>query len=176
MILKTKSLKIIQCDEEILKEAIKGNANIASKLNVKVPDNWTEFGKEALQYALNKLEENSSESGWWTYLPIYKSENKLIGIGGYKGKPTIEGEVEVGYEIAQEYRSQGLATEMTNALIENAFKNHQVKLVSAHTLGEFNPSTKVLIKCGFEKVDELNNPDEGSIWKWELQKNKYINL
>jgi len=176
MILETARLKIIQCDVEILEEAVKGNSNVATKLDVKVPENWTEFGKEALEYVINKLEENTSESGWWTYLPIHKSENKLIGSGGYKGKPTQGGEIEIGYEIAPKYRNQGFATEFTIALIENAFKDDYVKLISAHTLGEFNPSTKVLLKCGFEKVDELNDPDEGIIWKWELQKNKYIKV
>lgn len=174
MILETKRLKIFQCDEEILEEAIKGNSNIAAKLNVETQDNWTEFGKEALQYAHNKLKENNSEKGWWTYLPVLKSENKLIGSGGYKGSPTNKGEVEIGYEIAPEFRNQGLATEMTEALVKNAFECSQVKLVSAHTLGEFNASTQVLLKCGFVKVDELNDPDEGSIWKWELQKNNTL--
>lgn len=170
MILETKRLKIIQCDKEILEEAVKSNANIATKLNVKVAENWTEFGKEALEYVISKLEDNTSERGWWTYFPIHKSENKLIGSGGYKGKPTRGGEIEIGYEIAPEYRNQGFATEFTLALIENAFKYKQVKLISAHTLAEFNPSTKVLTKCGFEKVDELSDPDEGTIWKWEFQK------
>lgn len=174
MVIETDRLMIVQCDEAILIEAIKGNSNIAHKLGVDVPDNWTEFGKEALQYAHNKLEKNSSERGWWTYLPILKSENILIGSGGYKGKPTNEGEIEIGYEITPEFRNQGLATELAKALVENAFEFDQVKLISAHTLGEFNPSTKVLLKCGFEKVEELNDPDEGIIWKWELLKNKTL--
>ena len=75
-----------------------------------------------------------------------------------------------GYEIAPAYRNRGLATEMTKGLIENALKDERVTSIIAHTLGQPTPSTKVLQKCGFEKVDELNDPDEGLIWKWELKR------
>ena len=57
---------------------------------------------------------------------------------------------------------------MAKGLIENALKDKSVKTIIAHTLAEDNPSTKVLQKCGFEKVQEINDPEDGLIWKWEL--------
>lgn len=170
MIIETKNLRLIQCDTEILKEAISGNENLSKKLGVTVLDNWTEFGVGALEYSLGKLSANENESGWWTYFPIHKQNNRLIGSGGYQGKPTIEGTVEIGYEITPDYRNRGLATEMTKGLIENAFRNDKVKSIIALTLGQENPSTKVLTKCGFDKIEEINDPDEGIIWKWELKR------
>jgi hypothetical protein len=59
---------------------------------------------------------------------------------------------------------------MTMGLVENAFRNDNVKSIIAHTLGQENPSTKVLTKCGFDKIEEINDPDEGIIWKWELKR------
>lgn len=174
MAIETKNLKLIPCDTEILKSAIQGNEFIAAKLNVTVPDNWTVFGVGALEYSLERLIESEDEKNWWTYFPIHKQDNILIGSGGYKGKPTTDGIVELGYEISPNYRNRGLATEMTKGLIENAFKNDMVKSIIAHTLGQENPSTKVLTKCGFDKIEELNDSDEGIIWKWEL-KRKEIN-
>lgn len=168
MTIETENLRIIQCDAEILKGAISGNGKLAKILNLTVADNWTEFGIEALQYALDKLSESVEEKGWWTYFPVHKKDNKLIGSGGYKGSPTGDGTVEIGYEITPDYRNRGLATEMTMGLVENAFKDNRVKAILAHTLGEENPSTKVLTKCGFEKREDINNPDFGLIWKWEL--------
>ncbi|MFZ6053035.1 GNAT family N-acetyltransferase [Halocola ammonii] len=168
--LKTKNLKIIPCNTEILQSAIDGNDKLAEQLNVDVPENWTQFGVGALQYAHDKLVQSEDEIGWWTHFPILVEENKLIGSGGYKGKPTEEGTVEVGYEIAPDYRNRGLATELTNGLVQKAFSDSRVKSVIAHTLGEDNPSTKVLRKCGFKIVDEINDSDDGLIWKWELKK------
>ena len=170
MTIETKNLRLIPCDTEMLKSAIQGNEILAKKINVTVVDNWTEFGIGALKYALDKLTESQEEKNWWTYFPIYKQDNKLIGSGGYKGKPTTDGTVELGYEIATEYRNRGLATEMTRGLIENAFRDDRVTSIIAHTLGQDNPSTKVLQKCGFEKVEEINDPDDGLIWKWEVRR------
>ncbi|HEX8515892.1 MAG TPA: GNAT family N-acetyltransferase [Bacteroidia bacterium] len=168
--IETKNLKLIPCDTEILKSAIAGNEILARKINVTVENNWSEFGVGALQYSLDKLTGSEEEKNWWTYFPVYKQDNKLIGSGGYKGKPSADGTVELGYEIAPRYRNRGIATEMAKGLIENAFKDERVKSIIAHTLGQENPSTKVLQKCGFEKVDEINDPDDGLVWKWELKK------
>jgi len=170
MTIETKNLKLIPCDTDILKSAIEGNEILANKLKVTVQGNWTEFGVGALKYSLDRLTESEEEKNWWTYFPIHKQDNKLIGSGGYKGKPTTEGTVEVGYEIASGYRNRGLATEMTKGLIENAFRDDRVTSIIAHTLGQENPSTKVLQKCGFEKVEEINDPEDGLIWKWELKR------
>ena len=43
-----------------------------------------------------------------------------------------------------------------------------VTIVSAHTLGADNPSTAVLRKSGFRRVAELDDPEVGPIWRWEL--------
>lgn len=170
MKIETRNLTLIPCDTEMLKSAIEGNETLANKIKVTVHDNWTEFGIGPLQYSLDKLTENEEEKNWWTYFPIYNLDNKLIGSGGYKGKPSNDGKVELGYEIAPNYRNRGLATEMTMGLIENAFSDKRVKSIIAHTLGHENPSTKVLQKCGFVKVEEIIDPDDGYIWKWELKK------
>ena len=170
MTIETKNLKLILCDKEILIAAIKGNEFLEKKLNVSVQENWTEFGVGAFQYVLDKLSEDIEDNNWWTYFPIHKNDNKIIGSGGYKGKPTQDGTVELGYEIAPKYRNQGLATEMTKGFIENALKDNRVKSVIAYTLAQENPSTKVLLKCGFEMVQEINDLEEGLIWKWKLKR------
>src|SRR5688572_1999529 len=98
--IETKNLKLNPCDADILKAAIEGNNDLAKKLNVTVNDNWTEFGTEALKYALDQLLKDKAQTGWWTYFPIHRYDNTLIGSGGYKGAPTGDGIVELGYEIA----------------------------------------------------------------------------
>jgi [ribosomal protein S5]-alanine N-acetyltransferase len=162
-------LELIACDASTLEIAISGNEALAAHLGVSVPDNWTEFGVPALQYALDKIISSEEEKNWWTYFPIHKRDNKLAGSCGYKGKP-VDGIVEIGYEIAPEYRNKGLATELANALVKNAFSFPDVHAVTAHTLGEENASTKVLSKCGFEIVEEITDPDHGLVWKWEVRR------
>jgi [ribosomal protein S5]-alanine N-acetyltransferase len=44
-----------------------------------------------------------------------------------------------------------------------------VKVVCAHTLAEENASTWVLARCGFRRVAELVDPEEGPLWRWEIE-------
>lgn len=170
MIIETKRLRLVAGDREMLTSAIQGNTVLSEKLGAEVPENWTEFGTVALQYSLDRMREKDEEKNWWTYFPIHKIDNVLIGSGGYKGSPGADGTVEIGYEIAPSYRDHGLATEMAGALVAHAFKDERVKAVIAHTLGGINPSTGVLKKCGFRKTIEINDPDDGLIWQWEIKK------
>ncbi len=168
--LETDRLLLISCTPELLEQALAGDTALAAYLRVKVPENWTEFGAPALSYALDKLKGSDSDQNWWTYFPIHKQDNTLIGTYGYKGPPNARGEAEIGYEIAEAYRNKGLATELANALADNAFAAEEVTSVLAHTLGEPNASTKVLTKCGFQKTEVIEDEEEGTIWKWELKR------
>jgi ribosomal-protein-alanine N-acetyltransferase len=173
MMIETKNLRLIPCNREILNKAIEGNNELGSLLDLQIADNWTEFGVEPLKYALNLMLKDQEEIGWLTYFPIHKQDNKLIGSGGYKGKPTEYGTVEIGYEITPAYRNKGFATEMAKGLISNAFTDNSVKLIIAHTLPEENASTKILTRFGFVKTGEIMDPDDGLIWKWELKKDDF---
>jgi ribosomal-protein-alanine N-acetyltransferase len=173
MSIETKNLRLIPGTREILDKAISGNHELGQLLNVQIPPNWTEFGVEPLKYTLNLILKDKEEIGWVTYFPIHKQDNTLIGSCGYKGKPTEKGEVEIGYEIAPDYRKKGYATEITQGLISHAFADQRVKTIIAHTLPEENASTKILTKFKFIKVGEIHDPEDGNIWKWELKKDNF---
>ncbi len=166
----TERLKLIACNQQTLTSAIQGNQALSSHINAIVPQGWSQFGNVALQHALNKLNTATDEQGWWSYLPIHKATNTLIGLCGYKGKPNPDGMVEIGYEIKTEYQNQGLATELALALITHAYTHQAVLYIQAHTLGQINASNRVLIKCGFEKTAEVDGKDLGTLWKWTLHK------
>ena len=57
----------------------------------------------------------------------------LLGTCGYKGSPE-DGMVEIGYEMHEDYRLQGLTTEAAKALINFAFADPNVETVRAHTI------------------------------------------
>jgi ribosomal-protein-alanine N-acetyltransferase len=101
---------------------------------------------------------------------VHRVDQLVIGAAGFKGPPAVESErrvCEIAYGIVPTYRSQGFATETAAALVNYAVANGQVTLVRAHTLPEPNASTRVLTKCGFQKVGEVIDPDDGLVWRWE---------
>ncbi len=104
------------------------------------------------------------------YFFIHSTDRKLVGSGGFKGKPDDAGTVEIGYAVASAYRGKGLATEAASGLIDFAFSNSQTQTVQAHTLAEENESVRVLRKVGMQFVKELYDPEDGNIWQWQLRR------
>jgi RimJ/RimL family protein N-acetyltransferase len=104
------------------------------------------------------------------YFFVHQPDRKLIGNGGFKGKPDEAGTVEIGYAVAPAYRRKGLATEAAQGLIDFAFSHPQIRTIQAHTLAEENESVRVLRKVGMKFVKELNDLEDGDIWQWQLKR------
>ncbi len=93
-----------------------------------------------------------------------------VGRCGFKGPPDAEGMVEIAYGVDPEEQGKGYATEAAAALVKYAFSDPRVRVVRAHTLPESNASTRVLSKCGFQRVGEVVDPEDGFVWRWEKAK------
>lgn len=170
LILETPRMWLVSCSIPLYETILRHDREIADYLGIEVRPDWTEFGDEPSVYSMERVRTHPNEEIWWQYLAVHKSENLLIGAGGYKGGPNRFGVVEIGYEIAANYRNQGYATEFAQALIQFAFANETVKIVHAHTRAEPNASTHVLKKCGMQFVQELFDPEDGTIWQWKVSR------
>jgi [ribosomal protein S5]-alanine N-acetyltransferase len=168
--IETPRMRLVVCTAPMLEALLRGHRSLGQFLGVEVPLLWSEYGDEIFEFTLKKVREKPMDAPWWSYLAVLKAENRLIGSCGYKGPPDKEGLVEIGYEIAEEYRGFGLATETARALIDYAFGFPRVRAVKANTLAEVNASGSVLQKCGMKKVAELFDPDEGEVWQWRVNR------
>lgn len=164
----TEHLILEPCTIEHLEKLLAGASAFKNAFGVEVVDGYLEF-PNAIPYLIEKLRSGCLKE-WWSYMILHKKDKSLIGLGGYKGPPDSQGVVEIGYGIAPAYRGKGYATEAASALIGNAINIAGVNVVWAHTLPEFNASTKVLQKCGMERVAEIIDPDDGQVWRWQLKK------
>lgn len=171
--LSTPRLIMINSTRDLLEGILMGENVLASILDIRIANPWSEFGDAPFKYALEKVNSDPGSAIWWSWLPILISENTLIGNCGYKGPPA-NGMVEIGYEVALDYRNRGFATEIAKALIRNAFTFQDVDLVMAHTLADENASVHVLRKCGFHFDGELVDPEDGNIWRWKLPRAQYV--
>ena len=98
---------------------------------------------------------------------VHRVTNVRVGTGGFKGPPDADGMVEIAYGVAPEHQGRGYATEAAEALVAYAFGNGQVRVVRAHTLPENDASKRVLEKCGFRFIGEVDDPEDGLVWRWE---------
>jgi [ribosomal protein S5]-alanine N-acetyltransferase len=98
---------------------------------------------------------------------VHLSTGITIGQCGFKGPPDADGMVEIAYGVASEHEGKGYATEAARALVAYALSVDKVKLVRAHTLPTSNASKRVLAKCGFQFVGEINDPEDGLVWRFQ---------
>ena len=97
----------------------------------------------------------------------HRDGGNALGQCGFKGPPDADGMVEIAYAVNPEHEGQGYATEAAEALVSYAFSHSQVRVVRAHTLPESNASTRILTKCGFRRLGEIVDPEDGPVWRWE---------
>ena len=125
--------------------------------------------KAELSAAWLALLDGSTSADPWIhgFMLVHRISGVVIGRCGFKGPPEADGVVEIAYGVAPEHQGKGYATEAAAALVKYAFSNRQVRVVRAHTLPEPNASTRVLTKCGFQRVGEVIDPEDGLVWRWE---------
>jgi len=158
----TERLDLVPATPAGLRAALDSTTTLGAHLDAVVPAGWPPEYVDplALQFTLDRLAQHPQEDGWWMYFAVLRQAQPrtLIGVAGYKGPPTPEATVEIGYGIVPEQRRRGFATEAARALIGHAFAIPTIDRVLAETLPELVPSIGVLHKCGFRLLGEGSEP------------------
>jgi ribosomal-protein-alanine N-acetyltransferase len=162
-------LKLVDGNLELLTAALAGEGALAALLGVSVADDWAGF-PEALPILRASYTENPEGHEWGSLFFVEPRARVLVGFGGFKGPPSSDALVEIGYAIAPAFQGQGLATDAVGQMVRRAFEDATVRAVDAHTLGRANPSTRVLEKSGFRRVGEAHDPDDGLVWHWRRER------
>ena len=148
----------------MLDAAIEGPAVLGAVLGCEVAEGWEGF-PEALPRVRDSLAGDPDGGRWGTRLFVLEEPRVLVGWGGFKGAP-VDGEVELGYAIAPDFRGRGLATEAVRQMLADAYSDDEIKSVIAHTLPEQNPSTRVLHRANFTFDPQALHDTEGQSWRW----------
>jgi RimJ/RimL family protein N-acetyltransferase len=104
---------------------------------------------------------------WGGYLAVDADTRDVVGTCAFKGGPGAGGWVEIAYFTLPEFEGRGYATAMAAALVALAIDSGEVGTVRAHTLPERNASARVLTKLGFTLLGEVEEPEDGTVWRWE---------
>ena len=107
---------------------------------------------------------------WIGYFVRHNDE--IVACVGFKGKP-LEGTVEIAYGTFENFRQKGMGTAACKLLIDVALKTDPLMRVTARTLPENNFSTRILEKNNFKCLGVIQDPEDGPVWEWEYQGNKW---
>ena len=169
--IQTPNLQLLPIERVHIEALLRSKSELAALLQVTVPDGWPHF-PDSLS-ALEARASNPLEADWRGYFFLHRKDRVLVGSGVFKGPPDDSGTVEIGYEIASEYWNRGWATEAAQGMIDCAFAHEEVRAVIAHTLAQRNASNRVLQKVGMQFMAEVEDPDEGKVWRWQISRDEY---
>ena len=102
-----------------------------------------------------------------SFTVVERASGSAVGTCAFKGPPDADGVVEVAYGTDPAHRGRGFATEAAGALAGFAFASGRVRLVRAHTRPDNGASKRVLARCGFRRVGEVMDPEDGLVCRWE---------
>lgn len=107
-----------------------------------------------LENHLIELAETPALLLWGSWLVISQADGNIIGDIGFKGLPSANKDVEIGYGLLDRYQNNGYATEAVGALVDWALSRPDVATVFAETTVTNRASIRVLEKIGFQKTNE----------------------
>ena len=114
------------------------------------------------------VEQSEIAAPWTGYLVVDPTTRIVVGTCAFKGPP-VRGEVEVAYFTFPTHEGHGYATAMARALCDRAAASGGVQRVRAHTRPERNASVRVLEKLGFQWDGDVQDPEDGPVWRWVWQ-------
>lgn len=159
--IETDRMRLVAGNEALASAEIEDRAEMARLLGVAVPGTWPPPLNDdaSMRYFLRFAQQHPEAAGYgcwyWLLKPAKATGNALlIGNGGFKGLPSEDGTVEVGYSLLEGYQGKGYATEGVRALVAWAFQNPRVRRVIAETAMDGASSQGVLRKNGFDLSDE----------------------
>lgn len=113
------------------------------------------------------LEGHLPAGEWGPWRIRETSTRRLLGGVGFKGPPSPEGIVEVGYGLAPAARGHGFATEAVRALTAHA-RARGARMVVADTDAAHEASIAVLRRCGFGLSSSTPSAAAPEMLWWEL--------
>ncbi|WP_054706062.1 GNAT family protein [Bacillus sp. JCM 19041] len=120
---------------------------------------------EAVQDEINWYDRIFQEGSGIRWGITFKGKKQVIGSCGFLNRKKVHFKAEIGYELAPEYWSKGIAGEALLAICTYGFDFLNMERIEALVEPENNASMKLLERCGFLK--------EGLLRHYEYTRNKF---
>jgi ribosomal-protein-alanine N-acetyltransferase len=168
-ILYTERLALIPFTLRAARFLSEGNISVLHEFGIQPTPYWPD--QEAIDTfpkVIKSLERVQVPTGYESWMIVLKRNSTVIGDAGFKCQPNADGEVDIGYSIIVQEHQNGYGTEAARALAAWAFRQPEVKQVTAKCLISNTASARVLAKLGMQ---EVNRDEEMIYWSVAKQRN-----
>jgi ribosomal-protein-alanine N-acetyltransferase len=153
--IETKRLRLLPFTIKICEETLSGLTSALTGLDITPAIGWPDLETlDTLPRILINLNKVQSPSGFESWMVLDKSTNTLVGDIGFKGIPNERDEIDLGYGIVKSETQKGYAKEAALGLIEWAFKQTEVKAITANCSKDNLASQNILAFLNFKKLRE----------------------
>ena len=152
--LRTSRLELVAATVDLARAELDDVPALARLLDARVAAEWPPplNDRDSQSWTLRYLEQHPAAVGWCMWYFVLQTDRTAVGVGGFKGLPSADGTVEVGYSVLETHHRRGYASEAVEALVAWAFGHAEVTRVIAETYPELVASVGVLGKTGFRFI------------------------
>lgn len=105
---------------------------------------------------------------YFAYLAFNRETREIVGVGGFKGAPNELREIEMLIYVFPSFEGRGFGSAIASALLHTAREWSNVQYLTAHTPAQESAATKILEKIGLQRIGEIEDPDDGLLWRWTM--------
>ncbi|MFT7120496.1 MAG: RimJ/RimL family protein N-acetyltransferase [Neolewinella sp.] len=128
-----------------------------------LPDDEVYTREDEAAMFLGKYLEMSKDWAYARWAVVRKEDNALLGWCGLREQP--DGETDLGFRFHHEYWGRGYATESGRAWVDYGFGEAGLERIVANAADENIGSQRVLVKLGFNRLQEEDHHEDGFFWK-----------
>ncbi len=164
--LRTARLRLVAITPDMLNAETLDHAALGNLLQAQIPADWPAEHWEPAVWAhiLAQYRAAPGTFGWHRYMVSEGKPGRLVGcLGGF---PCADGDVEIGYSVADSAQRQGYGSEAACALMTWLLCRPEVRSVSAQAFETAPGSIKIMQRCGMSSVGAGDHPGTVRYRRW----------
>ena len=155
--IQTSRLTILPFTIDICEESLLNSFGTIASMGICPGNGWPDQETlETLPRIIKNLSKVNQPSGFESWMIVDRSTNLLIGDIGFKGIPNEDGKIDLGYGIIENERRKGFAYEAATGILQWAFNQKNVRVITASCLISNIASQKILSLLNFSIVKKEN--------------------
>ena len=114
-----------------------------------------------LRFRVPQVLADPAENPWLIRLVVLRETREIVGYVNFHAPPDADGMVEIGYEILEEHRGRGYASEAARVMWAYAASHPDVRTLRATVEPDNAASRHIIEAAGLVHVGEQIDPEDG---------------